>query len=170
MTGVTRTCRDRSGGVRRISLVRAADVAEVAASDGGVAVGEVILAPGRRFSGYAFVEGSAALREEVSVEAGAALVRHELEFALDPVSAESAAATEELAIVSCRGGVVAVVETAAGEKFLVGYSSKFRAGQPLRLQKVQGRTGTGKSDKSLYTIVLHSTDCSPSMPFTGQMP
>lgn len=97
------------------------------------------------------------------------MVTHELKMAVDPVDANTAAIVEQMAEASARDGMVALVETAAGEKLLVGYSGRFSLERPLRLHSSADSTGTEKTDIPLRIITLRSVDSAPSMGCTAEM-
>lgn len=155
LTGFTKRCARRSGGIRTIVLMEADKVTAVydAATDGYTSAS----APEGNRAAYSFNEDEAQLRETVSVASGSLSVTHELSFSLARMDAASRKAVEEMATASyC--GLVALVTTNNGERLLVGYSPQFGAERPLRVSKCVGMSGQKLSDPTSESVTLVSTD------------
>lgn len=94
---------------------------------------------------------------------------HELSFALRRADAGSTVALASL-LGATGGGFVALVRTACGGTFLVGWSPGFGGECPLRLVSAVFDTQAGYDEDSGAVVVLRSEDTSFSKPFAGTLP
>ncbi len=167
LKGFTRNCTRRNGGIRRIWIADAAEIASVEVSQ-GVATG-VGMTGTAYFAAYDFEEESASYSEEATLTAGTLAVEHTLTFSLGKVGRDSAEALAELED-SSQDGMVAVVETNCGERLLVGYSTQFGTERALKLSAGTAVTGRRLKETSSTSVKLYSCDTSGALPFEGTLP
>ena len=105
----------------------------------------------------------------VRLREGAAFARYEFSFALRRADAGSTVALASL-LGATGGGFVALVRTACGGTFLVGWSPGFGGECPLRLVSAVFDTQAGYDEDSGAVVVLRSEDTSFSKPFAGTLP
>ncbi len=160
LTGLNRTCADKCGGIRAISLARASDIKHIDFDPESLAFRSIAPEDAAAFARFQFSENSASLLEEAVWEDADLVVRHTLRFSIDPVDARSADAIGQIARASQAAGLVALIETNAGQTLLAGYSQRFGARYPLRLATAATDPGTEKSERQARTVTLCSTDCS----------
>lgn len=167
LTGYRRTCGRCNGGIRSVALVGADAVAGVERDPATGGYTAITLAEGAAFALYRFREDQAEYTETVSTDEGPVLVEHALEMMLERMDGASARAVQEL----CgAGGVVALVTTNSGVTLLVGYSDRFGARYPLRLNRSSGESGRRPTDDTAERVVLRSADTAKARVFTGELP
>ena len=168
LSGYSKKCASRNGGIRLIGLIERGAVRSVTFDAQADAWTAVVFEGSARFARYEFREDEARFRETVAAAQGACTVTHELRFFLDRMGKESSRAVDELARAS-QNGLVAYVQSANEDSFLVGCSLLFGTERPLRLVSASGTTGQTLSESSGETIVLASEDTSKSLPYTGDI-
>ena len=167
LTGFQRPQGGRQGGVRRLWLVSAADIASVSCSSGSCS--EIRLVPGSRFTPYLFREDHARYKETIIAAGGIAKVRHELSFALPKFDAGSATAVDEL-LGTSPSGVIALAVTGGGDPLLIGWSGYFGTERPLKISRSVSDTGSSSADTAVRRVTLTCESISPAMKFTGTLP
>lgn len=155
--GYEKIAGKRTGGIRSIAMIAATDILDVEFGDIPETYTGITVKPGKEFSTYEFKEGKACFAEELSVSAGVTRVWHEVTFTLERPESASAKAVMELAGTSA-DGIIAVVTTNSNVSFLVGYSARFAAEQPLRLTKALMTSGNRPAEDITETITLVSQD------------
>ncbi|MCL2560885.1 MAG: hypothetical protein FWE10_00995 [Rikenellaceae bacterium] len=157
LNGYRRACGQRNGGLREIALVQADAVSGVSFDAGTGMVSEVRLVDGGAWAVYRFKEDEAAYAERAVVGAAGALVTHVLSFTLECMSPDAARAVGEL-VMGAPNGLLAILVTNNGDRFLVGYSERFGLQYPLRLKTAAGESGRRITDVSTEVITLESID------------
>lgn len=169
LTGYRRACGKRNGGIRSLALVQAE---AVTAADYDVDAGcytGITLAGGKAFAVYHFKEDEAAFTETAVTNAAGALVTHRLSFTLERMDEASATAVQELCK-SAPNGLIAIVTSNNDVSVLAGYSERFGAAYPLRVQSAAAASGRKLTDVSVETVVLASSDVDKARPYTGPVP
>ena len=123
VSGFTRPPERCEGGLSDVWLAAADDIAACTYDGATGTFGAVRLREGAAFARYEFAEDTARYRQYVSGDASACVV-HELSFALRRADAGSTVALASL-LGATGGGFVALVRTACGGTFLVGWSPGF---------------------------------------------
>ena len=157
LSGFARACAKRNGGIEKIGLLRAADIALVEYNASGDLFTSLSLTTGAAIAVYQFDEDSAEYSEVHRRTDGSYSVEHRLSMSLGRFDSSSREAVEEIALTS-ECGVVAVVRTCSGEEFVVGYSQEFGAERPLRLLSSEATTGAKPSDATCRKLTLGSLD------------
>ncbi len=166
LSGYRRACGKRNGGIRSLALVQAEAVVDAEYDvDAGCWAG-LTLSPGTEFTEYHFKEDEAAFTETVASNAAGVLVTHTLSFTLERMDTASAHAVRELCS-SAPNGLVAVVTSNNDVSVIVGYSRRFGAAYPLRVQRAAAASGRKLADTSAETVVLVSVDTDKAIPYTG---
>ncbi len=166
LSGYRRACGKRNGGIRSLALVQAEAVAEAEYDVDAGCWARLTLSQGKEFAEYHFKEDEAVFTETVTANAAGVLVTHTLSFVLERMDTASARAVRELCT-STPNGLVAIVTTNNDVSVVVGYSRKFGAGYPLRVQRAAAASGRKLADTSAETVVLVSVDIDKAIPFVG---
>ncbi len=168
LAGNTPCCPKPRGGVHRLLLVAAHDVASVDSDPADGSFSLLRLKAGASPVGFFPCEDGAWLEETATVHDGVVSVRHTLEVAFD-AGPGSQAVLDSLARIAPRG-VVALVQNPEGGTLLVGYSHKFANARPLKASRWERTGGSKPTDKPLCKITLVSDDTLASRPYTGPLP
>lgn len=145
-------CAKHHGGLRRIRLYDASKVVAAHYKTSAGCYSSLTVEEGYEPIEVAFAEQSASWSESAN---GEGVVEHRVEFTL---SGGRCGALGELLELSEGGGVVAEVECAAGDVWLVGYSPRATTDYPLRLQSAHHTTHSLRADKPSVEVVLRSLD------------
>lgn len=164
--GYEKSCGKRSGGIRSLDIVSVNDIVSAEYDHSGNCSG-ITLKENAEFARYDFREDEAEYTEQIYTDKGVVRVKHTLEFAMERPDGQSAKAVNQL-IGECPDGLAAIITTNSNISFLVGYSRKFGAEQPLRLSKSTMDTGRKPADFTAETITLVSEDDSKASVFTGE--
>ena len=167
LAGFRKNCLRTGGGIESVRLVEAGQILQVRYDAVNDRYTGIELREGAGFVQYRFAEDEALYREQLAVTGGKPLVRHELSFVLTGMNSASRKAVEEMA---AAGGLAALVENRQGEILLVGWSERFGAEQPLRMDKSVGTTRSAPGEVPSETIVLSAADTEKAKPFTGEIP
>uniref|UniRef100_UPI004055FE66 hypothetical protein n=1 Tax=Alistipes sp. TaxID=1872444 RepID=UPI004055FE66 len=142
------------GGLRRVRLIPMADLKEVTFSGEGPEL--LLLRRGASPLDPLLGEGQSHYRERWSLHYGIPSVEHTLSLGLARLG-EGALARETLAEL-LTDGVVALVETMAGECRLVGWSNSLKGEAALRLEELSEESGALRREYSPMRLILSSRD------------
>ena len=121
------------GGIRRVRLASAR-----------------AFSPQSRFAEYELIDDRSAYVETLTADEGLLRVRHTLTLVFDK---------HQRWLERCAtDGVVAAIETAAGERLRIGRSDRFGCEQALRLERFTFASGAAPGDRPTATLVLASED------------
>lgn len=154
------SCAKHLGGVRSIVLLSASEIGSLLYNPADGCFGSLMPAEGCEFLEVAFAENSASLEERVEADG---TTTHKLHFSFRGMQSEVVDLLQRLS----REGVVAIVELAEGEKFLVGYSPEASADYPLRLSEALLGSGSQREQRPSLSITLTSVDGSPSRQYVS---
>lgn len=150
------------GGLRRVWLIPADGVREVAFADGGVA--SLLLGEGVFAIELPLLEEQSRYEEELTLRGGVPSVKHTLELSIDRFEGDPLEVWRlERELLS---GVVARVETLAGEQLLVGWSQRVGLEAPLRLYSLTEERGRRRKDPPTLRLLLASYDGWPALPIS----
>lgn len=166
LTGYKKVCAKRNGGIRTIEIIEASDLSSLTYDDEQGVFTDMAINQGSSFATYAFLEDGAQYQESVTLRDGVLVVEHQLSFSLGRIDSASNASVDAL-VAASYNGVVAVVTTNAGEKFVVGYSLEFGTERPLRVKSAQADSAAKLSDGMKQEIVLSCYDVAKAKSFTG---
>ena len=128
------------GGIRRVRLASAR-----------------AFSPQSRFAEYELIDDRSAYVETLTADEGLLRVRHTLTLVFDKHQAD--AWFDRRWLERCAtDGVVAAIETAAGERLRIGRSDRFGCEQALRLERFTFASGAAPGDRPTATLVLASED------------
>lgn len=153
--------------MRSVSLARAMDIQNVEFDPSTHSWSAITLRPGCLFLTVPCGEQLSRFEEKAVREPGGTLVSHSLVLFLSGMDAAGARCADDLA--QCPGGVVAIVETLAGERLLAGYSRRMGTECALRLTEALSDTGTLRPDTPRRRIILQAFDGDHALPFTGSL-
>lgn len=153
LNGFQRPRSKRYGGLTGISLVKATDILAVQYDNTGDNCIAIALRQGASFAAYDFNEEEARYTESVVSKGGVCKTVHELCFTFPRLDTASGRAAAGLVNAS-RDGLAAIVETACGDRLLVGHTPELGAGFPLRLSGASSTTGTASTDDTSRTVRL----------------
>ena len=126
------------GGIRRVRLASAR-----------------AFSPQSRFAEYELIDDRSAYVETLTADEGLLRVRHTLTLVFDKHQAD--AWFDRRWLERCAtDGVVAAIETAAGERLRIGRSDRFGCEQALRLERFTFASGAAPGDRPTATLVLAS--------------
>lgn len=165
LNGFSLRCGKLSGGISEIAIA-CADAVESVEFDADGTATAIRMVGGQYFARYGVRECEAEYSESVARVDGARVVRHRLAFGLERLDADSRRAVDELTAADPQG-MVAVVVTNNGVKYLVGISRKFGRERPLRLDTAAATSGVRHSDAAGETVVMISEDTCKAAVFTG---
>ncbi len=151
MTLGSNSCAKHLGGVASIRLLPATQLESVEYDPRERRFLSLTPLKESEFVEVAFVENSASWEERVGSDG---TVTHTLSFAIHGLQGDS---VEQLRRLCCEG-VVAVVETTEGEKFLLGYSPECGAEYPLRLSEALLSGGSRREQRAYTSLILSSSD------------
>ncbi len=157
LTGFARACSLRSGGIEKIELVEASAIVSAQYESSTDSFTSIKLAEGAKVAQYEFDEDGAEYSEVHRRTNSSYSVEHRLSFSLGRFDGSSRQAVKEIAAAS-ECGIVAIIKTIGGNRFLVGYSHELGSERALRLSSGSGTTGTKPSDGTLREINLTSVD------------
>ena len=113
--------------------------------------------PQSRFAEYELIDDRSAYVETLTADEGLLRVRHTLTLVFDKHQAD--AWFDRRWLERCAtDGVVAAIETAAGERLRIGRSDRFGCEQALRLERFTFASGAAPGDRPTATLVLASED------------
>ena len=171
-TGTTNVCQQHSGGLVAVFMIDRDDIAE----DGsdltltGDDYSAITTQGGAVFQKFEFEQDTAARRETTTRgDSGNTVIQHEVELANTQLNSANRKAIQDL-IDSSACGVIAIVEDANSNKWVVGYSEKFTNQRPLRIATSTLDTGTSFEDGDSEIIILDSRDNTKDRLFTGTVP
>ena len=107
------------------------------------------------------IEGRSSYDEISDMRDGILRVEHRLTIAVPAEYAHSRFDAESYRRWAAFG-TCAVVAAVSGERYVVGWSERFGAGQPLRLTSVEDSTGTSPHAVPAVVLTLRSVDASPA--------
>ena len=128
------------GGIRRVRLASAR-----------------AFSPQSRFAEYELIDDRSAYVETLTADEGLLRVRHTLTLVFDKHQADTWFDRRWLERCAT-DGVVAAIETAAGERLRIGRSDRFGCEQALRLERFTFASGAAPGDRPTATLVLASED------------
>jgi len=132
---------------------------------GGIAAAAMAAAPGYGgdaiFTTYPILEDRSSYEETTHAPDGVPCVEHRLTLVFDKHEAQRHFTPEWLE--RCiRDGIVARIDTAAGERLVVGHCPRLNGEQPLRLESYTCSSGTRPSERPTATLVLVCRDTGPA--------
>ena len=148
--GLAKDCNPNSGGVQRIALANAADVATISATAG--VVDTITMGTSKVFYEYQAEQDTAEWRENGEQVNGSLKYTEEIEMFFRKQNATTVAAMKEIGENLC--GMVAAVLTTNGETFIVGWSENLGLERPLKLASDASTSGKELTDLSGSTITL----------------
>ncbi len=154
------TCAKHLGGVRSIRLYGASDILSVAYDTRSKCFGLPQLKEGCSPLDLCFVEGSATFEERLGDNG---VVTHRVGCDIAGAQPEAVERVRSFA----REGVVALVTTADGGCYLVGYSPKAEGDYPLLLTEARVESHASRRESASTSLLLGSTDGWFSKPVVG---
>jgi len=147
LAGIARDCAASMGGIKRVLLANAADVASVTVSSDIVTA--ITMDSGKKFKEYNFRPGTGSLSSnwQVSPENGVAYVQNDLLMVFNRM--ETTKRVEIMAL--AQADLIGIVEDMNGKFWLLGYPD-----ENLLLSAGDGLTGTARGDRNGYSITLQS--------------
>lgn len=166
LSGYNKKFARKNGGLKRVGLIERESITRITYSRADRAYTDIEFSGDARFAKYEFREDEAEYKEVASVRDGSVVVTHELRFFLERMGNETSAVIGELAN-AAQNGLVAYIETANGDTFLIGYSPEFGMERPLHLVSASGTTGAALTGGTGENIILRSEDITKALPFRG---
>ena len=163
----TAPCEGNTGGGVNLWLANKADVVSFTEVGGEFTL--AVMEAGKTFFKYEMEQDTLEYTNPVSRENHSSIINHNIEFYLTKMSTTQRNAVQAL-IDSSICGLVAIVEDANNNKWVVGYSSNFGTARPLKLASTEGGTGKAFSDMNGTTVNLASSDNELAKVFTGTVP
>lgn len=142
------------GGLRRVRLIPIADLKKVTFSEEEAEL--LLLRKGASPLDPRLDEGESHYREEWTLLHGIPSVEHTLSLGL--ALCGEGAMTREVLVKLLSEGVVALVETMAGECRLVGWSNPLKGEAALRLKELSEESGALRREYSPMRLILSSRD------------
>lgn len=165
--GLSLPCEIRSGGLLKVWLANAVDV------DSFTKVAElytaVTMVGGKVFYEFEFEQDTAESRENVIRENGSGKATHEVEWFTPKLTQTNRDRLQEI-LEGSSCGIIAIVEDANNNKWVVGYSEKYLKKRALKLQSDASLSGKGFTDLTGSTVILMSEDTEKARTFTGSVP
>lgn len=168
LTGFRKSCLRLRGGIDYIALIDAAELISARYDHATDAYSDLLVEHGTGFVKYAFAEDQAQYSELVAGNVGKPVVRHELRFTIAGMNDATRRAVEQLA--NAKDGLAALVHGRQGEILLVGWSEKFGARRPLRLDRAAGISQQEPDQTPAEAIILTASDTEKAKNFTGEIP
>lgn len=162
------SCGKVIGGVKSVALIERSGLGSFDLDPADNSYSGVSINARGGFTLLRFAEGAARYDEVCRRENGTVAVTHSIEFVMDKMDRESYGLLREIASASLCG-LVAVITTAGGSSFVVGYSEELLDERPLRLYEAESSSGEKYTDNSGVTIRLRSKDISKARTFTGTL-
>lgn len=161
LAGIAQDCSKNMGGIKSVYIANAADVSSVTVTSGVVTA--ITMASSKKFYKYAFAPFTSSFTSNwnVSPENGTKYVETDLTMVFNKMDA-----TKRLEIVAlAQTEMVVIVEDNNGTMWYLGYDEGVRL-----ITGSDGQTGTNRSDRNGYTVVLQDISGELPMTFTGTVP
>lgn len=165
--GLSIPCEARSGGLLRLFLVDVDDVTSFTLA--GSLYSAVTMEPSKVFFEFEFEQDTAESRENVTRENGSSKVAHEIEWFIPKLNQLNRDRLQDI-LESSSCGMIAIVEDANNNQWVVGFSEKFSKKRPLKLQSDASLSGKVFTDLTGSTVILLSEDTEKARTFTGVVP
>lgn len=146
--GLSKDCNANSGGVKRIAIANAADVASVAYTSN---VAAVTMGTAKVFYEFEFEQDTAEWRENGELINGSLKYTQELEFFIRKNNDTNRTALAELGN-NC--GYVVLMEDMNGTVYILGHSDALGAERPMKLSADATSTGKELTDLAGSTMTL----------------
>ena len=169
LTGFGRREGCRDGGLLAVHAVKVTDIMSVDYDAAARCYRGMVLREKAAVAGYRFDEGTAWYRQTAEGVPPLSKVSHEVEFDIAGVDGGSLRAVGEL-VAASETGIVLLVETAAGERLLVGRSPVFGGERPLRTYRCVADTFPAYDSDPRIGVAFRSEDTEFSYPFAGEFP
>lgn len=153
LSGITKDCNGNLGGIKRVLIANADDVASVTITSDEVSA--ITMSGGAVFHEYAFRPNTSSMTStwQVNNENGTNYVQTLLSMVFNRMETTKRVAIMALA----QADVVAIVEDNNGQYWYLGYDS------PMFINAGDGPTGTAYADRNGYSITLE--DDSKELPY-----
>jgi len=150
----SKTCTDRSGGIKTLWLADIASVDSFTLASGSTTTYDTItMTSGALFYAIEFEQDLGEFRETVSRENNSTIVEQEIEFFLPVLNETSRTAVQNM-LDSSGCGFIAVVQDVNDTKWVVGYSPTFLKTRPCRVISDASSTGKALNDPTGATVVI----------------
>ena len=160
-------CEARSGGLKTIWLANKEDITSFTLT--GSLYSAVTMVVTKVFYKFEFEQDTAEVRESVSRENGSTSASHEVEFFTPKMSQVNRDAIQQI-IDQSNCGIVAIVEDANLNKWVVGYSETFTVDRGLKISSDEALSGKALTDLNGDTVIIASQDNEKMRTFTGTVP
>lgn len=158
LNGIGEACAKAVGGVRKVYIALRDDVKSIDLNDGGTAIKTIDMVEGAKFKTYEFHKNTANMQTETEApDDDYPQFNTTVSMAFSKMDTAKRVEMMSLALAD----TVAIVETASGEKFYLGYN------MGLLISGMTGETGTLYSDKNQYTLSL--VDHAEQLPYVVEM-
>ncbi len=169
LLGYNPACGSRSGSVNKLYLALASEVDSLSLASGEKFYDTITMTATNVFKEYKFEKDTAELRFSDSRENGSFKSDAVIEIMMPKLSQASRDAIQEIADNS-NCGLIAIVEDANGNKWVVGYSEKHAKARPLEMRTNEGTVGKGLTDANGDTLILGCDAGEKFRTFTGTVP
>ena len=151
--------RNPVGGVRRVLLYGAEEVTGWTLGEAGCTA--LRLRPGAEALEPPLAEERSDYAEEIRTDTFPPTVRHRLRLVMSGWQGRALAGGDFLRR-AATGGFVAVIEAVNGARFVAGRSARLGGEQPLRLEKIDLKSGSRRMEPPESVLSLVCTDDAPA--------
>ena len=144
LSGITRDCAANMGGIKRVLIANAADVASVSVTSDEIS--GITMEASKKFLEFNFRPNTGNMTStwQVNADNGTAYVQTLLQMVFNRMETSKRVAIQALA----QAEVVCIVEDMNGKYFYMGFES------PVFINAGDGQTGTARADGNGYSITL----------------
>lgn len=167
ITAFSLPCENNTGGGVNLWITDKSNITSM--TEVGGEWSDITMEATKVFFKYEFEQDTLGYTDNLSRENSSSLINHEIEFYLTKMTTLQRNAIQSL-IDSSTCGVVAIVEDANLNKWVVGYSANFGSARPLKIASTEGGTGKAFTDANGTTVKLASSDNEKAKVFTGTVP
>jgi len=174
ISGFTKSCSARSGGIKNIWLTNRKDLASTGFTLTGSDYTAVTMVTSKLFYLFEFDQDTAEFKSAGEITDNSIKVTHTLEFYLGLIDSTMRDSMQDILEVSTCG-MVAIVEDNNGTKWVFGYSENHptnvnEQGRPLKAKTIELGSGKAFTDKTGSTLVLECINNEEPRVFTGTIP
>ena len=169
LNGLTRTCGQNKGGIKRFYATEAANVTSMTKGSGVESYASITMATGTVFKEYVFEEDTGAFKPVVEANKGAYKVTTAIDIDLGKMDQDEADAVQNL-LDNNNCGFIIIVELNSGAKFVVGYNETDVKTRPARITAINGDSKLEFMDPNSDVVTFTQVGSERPRTYTGSVP
>ena len=144
LSGLAKDCTANMGGIVRVLLANADDVASLTVADN--AISAITMVSTKYFKEYNFRPNTSSMTSnwQINAENGVAYVQTDLQMVFNRMETTKRVEVSAMALAD----LVAIVEDCNGKFWYLGYDN------PVHISAGDGQTGTARADRNGYSVTL----------------